>query len=90
MANRITDKMLDVKVAEINELTGSPVTPYVGGKAQIGNYHVSHCYGGVALHRMFNEGGGVTTPFGCGHSTKRELFDKMSAFIAGIRAARGE
>lgn len=82
--NRITDKHLQAKIDWLNKITGSPSEPYVGGKAQIGCYHLSHAYGGVCLHRMHNEGGGVTSPLSCGHVPKRELAGLLDAFIKGI------
>ncbi len=70
----------------INELKNTPIKPYenVDGKfkANIGNYHLYQAYGAVGLHRMVNEGGGVTEILGL--STKKELFDKMHAYIKGV------
>ena len=86
--NRITEKHLQVKVDYLNKITGSPMQPYIDGKAQIGNYHLSHAYGGVCLHRIFNDGGGCTSPIIGGHVSKRELADLLSAFINGIETAR--
>ena len=92
MTNRITDKHLEGMIARLNRLTNSPTKPYerIDGRcvAQIGCYHLSHAYGGVALHRMYNEGGGVTTPLGGGHVPKRELYERIYAFIMGIEAAQ--
>lgn len=83
-SNRITEKDLQALCLRINEATKSPTQTYVNGKAQIGNYHVSHAYGGVCLHRIHNEGGGVTTPLKPYHAPKRELYDAMQAFLAGL------
>ncbi len=70
----------------INELKNTPIKPYenVDGKfkANIGNYHLYQAYGAVGLHRMVNEGGGITEILGL--STKKELYDKMHAYIKGI------
>ncbi len=86
---RITDKQLESLVAEINRLTNSPMTPWTrtesGMRANIGNYHLSGAYGGVCLHRMHNESGGVTTPLVSGHVPKRELYNAMHAFIDGLQ-----
>lgn len=84
---RITEKHLQAVVDRLNRITGSPVAPYIDGKAQIGNYHISHAYGGVCLHRMHNEGGGVSSPLSTGHITKRELAGLLHAFIAGINTS---
>ena len=85
---RITDKQLDAIADRLNKITNSPLKPYIDGKAQVGNYHISHAYGGVCLHRMFNDGGGVTSPLSTGHTTKRELANAMWAFIAGINSTK--
>lgn len=89
MSARITDKDLEAVVARINRITNSPLAPYSKGenghnKANIGNYHLSYAYGGVSLHRMNNEAGGVTTPINSGHVTKRELYNLMQAYINGL------
>lgn len=93
--NRTTIKCLETLCQWINERTGSPLTPYTRGedgrqKANIGNYHLSHAYGGVCLHRMHNESGGVTTPLIHGHVPKRELETAMRAFLAGIETAQAK
>lgn len=85
--NRITDKHIEAIIDRLNKITGSPESPYVDGKAQIGNYHLSHAYGGVCLHRMHNDGGGVSSPLSTGHITKRELAGLLHAFIAGINTS---
>jgi hypothetical protein len=88
--NRITEKQLQAVVDRLNRITGSPLEPYakIGDKhaAQIGCYHLSHAYGGVCLHRMYNEGGGVTSPLSTGHISKRELLGLLHAYINGIES----
>ena len=92
MATRITIANLEAVVARINRLTGSPATPWRRegdrSRANIGNYHLSQCYGGVCLHRMSNESGGVTTPLGSGHVPKRELYYQLHAFVSGLEVAK--
>lgn len=90
---RITEKQLESLCDYLNTITNSPAT--YGGrneagqfKANIGHYHISHAYGGVCLHRVMNEGGGVNTPVVHGHVPKRELFNLMHAFIKGLEAVR--
>jgi hypothetical protein len=83
--NRVTEAQLQAIVDRLNRVTGMPAAPYVNGKAQVGNYHLSHAYGGVCLHRMHNEGGGVSCPIVGGHVTKRELANLMHAYIAGLQ-----
>lgn len=82
--NHITEKQLQAVVDRLNRITNSPMQPYVDGKAQPGNYHLSHAYGGVCLHRMGNENGGVSSPLSTGHITKRELLNLMHAYISGL------
>ena len=88
--NRITNKDLEAVVGRINRVLGTPQEPWTRidnrAVANIGNYHISGAYGGVSLHRMVNEGGGVQDVFSSGHGTKRELYEKMHAFLAGIEA----
>ena len=88
MSNRITIKHLRALCDRLNEVTDSPMTPWrtnVEGRqvASIGNFHISQAYGGYCVHRMHNEGGGVTTPVSYGHIPARELFDRMHSFIDG-------
>ena len=87
--DRITEKYLQAVCDRINRATNSPMASYVKNTdgthtAQIGNYHISGAYGGKCLHRMHNEGGGVSDVFGCGHIAKRDLANRMHAFLAGI------
>lgn len=84
MTNRVTEKQLQAVVDRINRITNSPVEPYINGKAQPGNFHLSFAYGGVCLHRMGNESGGVSSPLSIGHVPKRELYNLMQAFISGL------
>jgi hypothetical protein len=86
---RITQAQLNYAVERINVNTKSPLTPYtkVDGRlvANIGNFHIYGAYGGYGLHRMCNEGGGITQIIGI--STKRELYNQLQAMINGIHYA---
>jgi hypothetical protein len=79
---------LEGLVKIINRITGSPETPWSKDgermKANIGNYHLDGAYGGYSLNRMVSEGGGVSDVFRCGHVSKRELYNRMRAFIDGL------
>ena len=90
---RITEKMLESRVNHLNKLTNSPETSYTKSEsgqyvANIGNYHLSFAYGGVALERMECAGGSVSSTFNCGHVPKRELMQRIDAYIAGINDTR--
>ena len=88
---RITEKDLQATCDRINRMLDQPHEPYarIEGKfvANIGCYHLSHAYGGVALHQMASEGGGVRDILG-GHLTKRELYERMHAFIKGLEEVK--
>ena len=89
MTNRVTEKQLEYKVKLINQLTNSPLEPYTKNdqgqyKSNKGNYHLSYAYGGVQLHKMCNDGGGISTPLYTGYTTKRELYTALNSFIVGL------
>jgi hypothetical protein len=90
---QITLSMLKNKIEYLNQITNSPVKPYseVNGKiiANIDNFHLYQAYGAFGLHRMVNEGGGVTQNHIYGLHTKRELFDRLSVLINGIEFNKG-
>lgn len=89
---RITQKHLDGMVSRLNRLTKSPETymSEVDGKRviNIGHFHIDSAYGGVSLSRTVNSGGGISTPLGGGFCTKRELYEKISAYIRGIELSQ--
>ena len=83
---RVTKEMLENKVDQLNMLTGSPRKYFsTDGKyiINIGHFCISGAYGGYELQRVYNEGGGVTTPLNTGHIPKKELYNLISAFIDG-------
>ena len=93
MANfTVTRKTLDQVVDRINTVLQAPKQAYSetdgNFKANIDNYHLSGAYGGVCLHRMHNESGGVSDVFQCGHVTKRDLYNRIHAFLRGIEIER--
>ena len=92
---RITDKNLQALCDRINRIKGAPMEPYSKGEdgryvANVGNYHLSHAYGGVSLHRMSMTEGctGVTEPLSTGHITKRDLYERIYAYIRGIESCK--
>ena len=84
--DRIKLQWIESLVDQLNEATNNQVTSYtkVGDKftANIGNYHLYQAYGAVGLHKMVNQGGGVTEIFGLG--SKRETYEKIKAYLRGI------
>jgi len=89
---RITRKDLEWAVNRLNRITGNQAEPYRGehGKwfANIGNFHISGAYGGVSLHQMVNDAGGVRDIFGQGPVPMRELYNLIHAYLRGIEFAR--
>lgn len=90
MSNRITNNDLAHLRDRINKATGSPMEEWSTNgdgktKANVGNYYIS-AYGGVKLERIENTDGGSREVSTQGFSTKRELYDWMSAFLAGCVA----
>ena len=91
---RITRKDLDGAVNLLNRITNNPSDPYSGehGKwvANIGNFHISGAYGGVALHQTMNEAGGIRDIFQQGHMPICELYNLIHAYRKGIEYVRSE
>lgn len=88
---RTTTKHLQSLINQVNKMTNSPMESYAKGEdgnyhAQVGNYHLSAAYGGVNMERICNDGGGITQPIGGGYHTKKELYARIRAFIAGLEA----
>ena len=85
---RITNSQLETLCDRINSLLNAPKTAYTrngnSSKANIGHHYIDSSYGGVCLHRMNNEGGGVTCPLVEYHVTKRELYNSMKSYISGL------
>jgi len=97
MSQRITQKDLEHLVSRINRALNRPETPYGKDengkfKANLGNFHISGAYGGVALEEIQTDGGGVRRISTDGYGTKRQLYTWMTAFLSGIEvtAEKGE
>jgi hypothetical protein len=64
-----------------------------GALRQVPNiYSISYAYGGASLHRNCTadangESHGVHDVFGSGHMPKRELYERMQAFLRGFEAS---
>jgi hypothetical protein len=81
---RISKEDLKAQVDRLNELTGSPMTPYTNGKHNAGNFHLSGAYGGWALDRICASGGSERIIGG--YMSKRALLERLAAYISGIAA----
>ena len=89
---RITLKDLEAVVHRINRITGNPEEPYkkIDGKfvPQAGCYHLDGAYGGWELIQMCDEGSAIRDVFSGGHVPKRELYEKMQAFLKGYQSRK--
>lgn len=87
MSQRILQSDLTNLATTINEALNLPTEPYIDGVPQPGVYYIEMAYGAFALYRMSKIPGstGVTPIFG--FSSKRELYNKMIAFMVGLGAS---
>jgi len=81
---RYTIKDLERKVELLNKLTDSPLNAVSNRQYNIGNFHLSECYGGVELHRIVNSEGGISVESIGGHVTKRELYYQLSGMVHAL------
>jgi hypothetical protein len=83
----ITIKQIETLINQINIASGQAVEPYTrtNGKlvANVGTYLISQAYGGCQLQQLVNEGGGVRE-ITSGYVSKKELFNQLQMFLAGI------
>ena len=82
MTQRITEADLASKVHRLNEVVFDRKVPpehFARGK-----FHLYSAYSKWKLHQCKSTGGQVDDVLRCGLLTKRELYEKMDAFISGI------
>ncbi len=87
---RITDRILQMKVDQINKAAGTPLTyatKQITGEniINIGHYHLDHAYGGVKLVQTLSLEGDIhcITP---SYAPKRELHGLLCAFLSGLES----
>ena len=90
---RITESMIEKKIKLINKLTGNPQSSWTEHKdknmtANIGNYHLQLEYGATGVQQMAGDGGTTIQIIPLG--TKREVFNRLISFIAGLKTIRIE
>ena len=85
MTNRVSMKALEDLAQRINKHHGAPLE-YASKeekfKANIGHRYIYASGTSHSLAYVGNEGGGISTRFGS--KTKRELFDKLDAYLQGL------
>jgi len=77
---RITEKMLEKRVDWLNKLKGFDSPEY----STIGAFVLDYAYSGVSLHQYTNESGGVNDVFRCGHIPKRDLWNRICAYMTDM------
>lgn len=89
MTTRTTVAELESLVGHINMThgfdRGARVWQRIDGHnvSAVGMFYLDGAYGGYALYQIVSDGGGVINVLGGGHQSKRELADRLRAFIAG-------
>lgn len=88
MSDRITRHQLEQLVVILNKRTGADPEPWTrdetGLHANIGTFYLDGAYGGVDLYQMCTDGGGVSDVLGCGHTTKRDLYNRIRGLLVGL------
>lgn len=83
---KVTDIMLQRRIAAINRLLGVAEFSLTNGKLNAGNYHLDNVGKGWVLHRIAANGS-VDHMLGGASTTRSELYDQVNAFLAGMAAA---
>jgi len=92
MAYRINQAHLETVLNSINSTLGQRSKAWECDeagrplKANVGTYVLDYAYGGVCLAQITNPGGGERNVTQRG--TKRETYNAMRAFLAGVAAAQ--
>ena len=86
--DRITDRHLAGMLDRLNRAAGTPRTYMTEGRINVGHFHLDRAYGGCRLVQTVTEGGGVRDVTSSGYGTKRECYEAIHAFIAGIEYRR--
>ena len=77
---RITKSVLDGQIDLVNRLVGNDPE---ADRNTIGAVRLYGAYGGVGVHQVMSDGGGVTTLFPV--STSRETYNFLQGLITGLR-----
>lgn len=89
MRDRITIKHLQGQCRRLNILMQRPTEGWRMEKgiyvANVGHYYIDQAYGGYSLEEITNENGAVTLPLSTGHIKARDLYDRINAFMEGIK-----
>ena len=100
MQNRITIEDLKRQCEILNRHFGYALEPYstqiietTGGEHQMSRpnpdvFHISQAYGGVSIHQMAKHGTGVRDVLSIGHLPKREVWNRMNAYIVAVKTDR--
>tara|TARA_R100000458_G_scaffold17985_1_gene15600 strand:+ start:254 stop:523 length:270 start_codon:yes stop_codon:yes gene_type:complete len=84
---RITTKMLDYKIDQLNSILGFPKEPYTFNgsklKTNYNTYYIAKAYGGYRVEQMCKGGGSrdITE-----RGTKKECYLYLKGMLEGIQA----
>lgn len=98
MTNRITNAMIERRAEYLNDLLGVAQAMYqtrdvVDGKpvgdlvANAGHCYLAGAYGGFKIEQMC-AGGGSRDLLSMGFDTKRNVYDRLNAYIDGLQAGK--
>ena len=87
MAYRINRAHLETVLNSINSTLGQRSKAWECDEADVGTYVLDYAYGGVRLAQITNPGGGARRAV-TQRGTKRETYNAMQAFLAGVDAAQ--
>ena len=85
---RITNAMLESRVARLNKEMGFPTEYLTDGRHNVGHFHLYRAYGKTGLHQLANDAGATRTIIDL--TTKGDLFDLIGALLMGADLARSK
>lgn len=94
MAQKITRPFVERQLENLNRKCGTPLQPYLnlndgnGIQPQAGNYHLDNAYGGYALVRMCQQGGGTSQVGNTGFVSLKVISMYIRMFSEGYTAAK--
>ena len=85
-AIRITVSGVKKLTAGLNKIAGQPLDEWTvkgsQNKANIGHYRLGFAYGAVRLEQIVDEDGSIRDVLGVGYLPRRELYQKIQAYIS--------
>ena len=86
---RITKRNLELVTDRINDLTASPKIMFLGNEHNVGHYFIYYGNGGAQLCRVRSKAGTISDVLRSGSIPKRDLYNRMQAFVTGLEVYHG-